>query len=332
MESSEGRRYVNPFIKGKRPTFKSDECIEYCLNATDILMLPLLTPPYQADLNPSKVHEMIESYTKNPEFMRFKNTIVIAVSNKAMYLVDGQHRVEMMKRIPITHTFRVLLYTIQSDDDMRVLFREMNHDSHKNLAYVSLGADAARMVDEVYAYLDRKPFTKKRGESLLYTVRGFMDSIADYTRRFASSADLIRDLEEKHAAFKGNTEFINFYAEERGCVESGFVMPIKGCNFVNYLLHAAPPVYTGKGTKIYRTLPLTLKKIVWAKHVGMDKGSTKCFVCKITDIHQMSFHCGHVIPKSKGGENTPENLRPICQSCNSSMGTIHMDSFVDHCI
>ena len=42
----------------------------------------------------------------------------------------------------------------------------------------------------------------------------------------------------------------------------------------------------------------------------------------------MSFHCGHVIAEKNGGSIEITNLRPICQICNSSMGTTNMDVFV----
>ena len=42
----------------------------------------------------------------------------------------------------------------------------------------------------------------------------------------------------------------------------------------------------------------------------------------------MSFHCGHVISEFNGGNATIDNLRPICPSCNSSMGRTNMDIFM----
>ena len=42
----------------------------------------------------------------------------------------------------------------------------------------------------------------------------------------------------------------------------------------------------------------------------------------------MSFHCGHVIPECKGGKTNLSNLKPICQTCNLSMGTKNMDEFM----
>jgi hypothetical protein len=44
-----------------------------------------------------------------------------------------------------------------------------------------------------------------------------------------------------------------------------------------------------------------------------------CFVCS-HEIHISQFECGHVISHANGGAITVENLRPICGSCNKSMG------------
>ena len=76
-----------------------------------------------------------------------------------------------------------------------------------------------------------------------------------------------------------------------------------------------------------KTISLALKKLIWDKHIGLDIGRTKCVCCKTTEITQISFHAGHVIAESKGGETNVSNLKTICQNCNSSMGSINMDEF-----
>ena len=50
--------------------------------------------------------------------------------------------------------------------------------------------------------------------------------------------------------------------------------------------------------------------------------------CQVTDITQMSFNCGHIIAEYNGGETIVSNLKPICQSCNSSMGTQNMTDYM----
>ena len=77
-----------------------------------------------------------------------------------------------------------------------------------------------------------------------------------------------------------------------------------------------------------KPIPPILKRNVWNKCIGEEIGKAKCLCCKLVDITQLSFHCGHVIAEAKGGELKMNNLRPICQSCNSSMGTTNMDEYI----
>lgn len=67
---------------------------------------------------------------------------------------------------------------------------------------------------------------------------------------------------------------------------------------------------------------------MWSYWIGENIGKTKCLCCNLSDITQMTFHCGHIIPVYNNGENSVTNLKPICQSCNSSMGSINMDDFM----
>ena len=75
-------------------------------------------------------------------------------------------------------------------------------------------------------------------------------------------------------------------------------------------------------------IPLVVKRKVWDKWIGRSIGTHLCLCCKLTEISQMSFHCGHVISEKNGGNVCVDNLRPICQSCNSSMGSKNMDEFI----
>ncbi len=77
-----------------------------------------------------------------------------------------------------------------------------------------------------------------------------------------------------------------------------------------------------------QTISKAKKISVWNKHVGKDKGTTLCFCCKVNEISQMNFACGHVESEANGGTLDDENLRPICTTCNSSMGTENMREFM----
>lgn len=74
-------------------------------------------------------------------------------------------------------------------------------------------------------------------------------------------------------------------------------------------------------------IPHSVKMASWDAHIGYEIGKAKCMCCKINDILQGGFVCGHVIPESQGGPTTVENLRPICSACNGSMLTNNMKEF-----
>jgi hypothetical protein len=88
------------------------------------------------------------------------------------------------------------------------------------------------------------------------------------------------------------------------------------------------PVSVAPEKKKKKPVPAALKRKVWAKWLSEEIGKAKCMCCNLTDITQLNFHCGHIISEAEGGELKVDNLKPICQSCNSSMGTMNMDEFM----
>ena len=75
-------------------------------------------------------------------------------------------------------------------------------------------------------------------------------------------------------------------------------------------------------------IPKALKIAVWNKYIGEEIGKTKCLCCNITDITQLKFHTGHIISEINGGNINIDNLKPICESCNKSMGKKNMNEFM----
>jgi len=77
-----------------------------------------------------------------------------------------------------------------------------------------------------------------------------------------------------------------------------------------------------------KSIPLSLKALVWNKYIGEEKGVGYCQCCRKNIIKQISFHCGHIISERNGGSTTLNNLIPLCQTCNLSMGKQNMNDFV----
>jgi 5-methylcytosine-specific restriction endonuclease McrA len=75
-------------------------------------------------------------------------------------------------------------------------------------------------------------------------------------------------------------------------------------------------------------IPHKVKTDVWDVYIGSHIAEHKCICCKRTTIRQRDFQVGHVISEAKGGTLEINNLRPICGTCNRSMGTRNMVDYV----
>ena len=84
-----------------------------------------------------------------------------------------------------------------------------------------------------------------------------------------------------------------------------------------------------KSNTIYKKTPIpkTVRNCLWINYFK-NKREDKCQCCLRETISISNFHAGHIISEFKGGTTTLDNLRPICQLCNLSMGTQNMDDFI----
>jgi hypothetical protein len=79
-----------------------------------------------------------------------------------------------------------------------------------------------------------------------------------------------------------------------------------------------------------KSIPLVLKRRLWNKYFGEQNGIATCPCCKLSQISTFSFHCGHIVSERNGGLLMLDNLIPLCQSCNSSMGTKSYNDFCEY--
>ena len=147
-----------------------ERCIEKIVSFEIIYKIiinnELDTPIYQTHLNTDKVNEMIESYHNNPDYLIFKNKIVIGdiITGNKKYILDGQHRIEMAKQIyekDKTNDFLNFCYfEIKEDKDMKELFNEVNKDSLKT--------NHSSHIDKIWHLAHRKLCTVVKKEGIYY--------------------------------------------------------------------------------------------------------------------------------------------------------------------
>jgi len=91
-----------------------------------------------------------------------------------------------------------------------------------------------------------------------------------------------------------------------------------------------PVQETKPKTQKRRAIPKRVRGLVWKAHFG-EAMTGSCFCCQKIIEALDDWHAGHIIAHANGGRDNVDNLRPVCISCNLSMGTENMDDFKKRC-
>lgn len=137
-----------------------------------------------------------------------------------------------------------------------------------------------------------------------------------------------------------NTIIEPIYDEKFGYRERSFTKPFdcrhyfcgkcylrdkKCCNVCGYIppkkiINPSPSIKINAQEKIARkSIPKRVRDLLWEKY-----GQPLCPICEHKKMSFSDFHCGHIISVYNSGGDDINNLRPICDKCNLSMGTDNM--------
>jgi 5-methylcytosine-specific restriction endonuclease McrA len=336
-------KYLDEIFKENLLKINSHNYKEYKYTFSEFLKIIdnnyIKTPIFQSVINEDKVNEMIFSYKNNPEFFNFKNKIVLCYipsSENNIYIMDGQHRIEMIKEL---HNLNyddfiyICCYIIQDEEKVKLLYDELNKDSYKNMNYVFLDDFSKELHNKFVDYLRTNYLfyfeKKQKRDAYRKTITEFLNDVEDknYLLKFNSFNDLKEDFENANFTYnyliKYKVMFANndkiFYKDEHDCVSNGIVFTLRNNNFTDYLLNRnITPHHKFKKEK--KRITKKLKKEVWIKEFGNKKeGKCPYKSCK-NIIYEKDYSCGHVISEYNGGETTIKNLRPMCYGCNNKLG------------
>lgn len=73
-------------------------------------------------------------------------------------------------------------------------------------------------------------------------------------------------------------------------------------------------------------IPIATKRLVWHTCIGESIGKANC-LCS-SEMTQLSFQCGYIVPELHSGPSKISNLRPICSMCKIRMGTKTMEEWM----
>ena len=307
-----------------------------------------IKPDFQGALIEEKFLSMVECYKKNSSNLHLKDIITVIELNGTLYIIDGQHRIEMVCRLylenPAIDDYLIFCYRkVKNMSEARELFEEINKDSHKNKLYIEspqfikICADELKnQLKSIYGnHFRRRSSKNSRIKSLDDLVRELLEinfiSVDDdptllYNRLIQYNNKFYKDF---------NYEFIldkvpnAFYKVEMPAIQDKFIISIKGTNFINYLENEGDIKANHELKKTKSRITRALKLATWNKEFP-NKINGYCPIPYCMNvITQNNFHCGHIISEYNGGPTKLMNLRPICAACNLAMGSKNWDEWVD---
>ena len=220
---------INKLLKSRSPIITIDDNNIYKCTFKELRNITNIdTPVEQVNLDDDKINEMIKAYNTNKHYFLGKCLITISKTtidnNTVYYIMDGQHRLEMIKRLPFTENIELLLsiININTIEEFHKLFNELNIDSLK-YKFKNLSIFEKQNLYLIKKELQNKyTFLPKKSSETnpLYTISEFIEQISNNF----SALNIIEILEEKNNLFFDKLsylEIINEYSfseTEKKCI------------------------------------------------------------------------------------------------------------------
>lgn len=317
------------------------------------------TPPFQRSIEEDKVKNIIDCYKKKHKindnyFIHHGYTLSICKigNNKEFWVIDGQHRLEAIKRLS-DYEFSIIIRiklckTIQ---DMQNDFKYININTKIPLTYTYFENEFLQStLLLVKAELEnnfKKCFSrnkKKSNRSNKMHINSFM-GLFDIVK--------IKKLYNKYNIDYGNNQYLydkllkinkiifekfqefensgreNYFINkiDKKAIEKNFYLSLYNVNWIEKLYDTNYDIEI-KALEKYKKkhIPKKIKIEVLNRDFGKEYNIGKCYVCS-DKIYRDDVHIGHIIPEYSGGKTIKENLRAICSKCNLSMGTRNMNEY-----
>jgi len=313
-------------------------------------------PPMQGSLEDERVKSMVKEYIDKPRLFRCKDKIMIADLNSNWFVIDGQHRLNMIEELykehnkyEETHKFTLCWFKVKTHDELEDLFTSLNMDSMKNKYYITLEQTEKIRISnfmELFSHHFKVHFCKKKSNaptSRIYAVEEIRDKLITmgFFSKYSgySHDDLLKTIKDKNDEFytlnryevEMETNPDSFYKDELSKIQSKFVISLKKNNFLEWLNDPDnnTPIHRRKTKK--KTIPQKLRNAVWFNEYGKGTYSGVCPIPCCDNVLKNDkgcFQAGHLTSEANGGEVKLTNLRPICSSCNIQMGTTNWDDYV----
>lgn len=329
------------------------------MSTKDINVLTIMKPEIQRIIDNSKVEEIIkmqlEYFKEHNHFnLSASSPLNIHFYENKYWLLDGQHRLSAMEKLYTHYGHNIEVYVqivnVDNYEELKNNYEmiNMNTPLPDFTIYSDVDKNIPESVANYFQLIYPKIWSRNRKarrphiyfnyfqETLAYIceqlkikdIEVLKDIIIKYNERLSKWG---ADAFEK--SYKVN-ESIYKIANEQGFYIGLFsYQPSEeyGYQWAKKIVEEN----TGKiikSTSSYskkKKIPKKIKNDSWDKNVGKDVGETTCICCRISEINAKDFIAGHIISEKNGGKVIVENILPICNQCNSSMGVMNMDEYIN---
>ena len=324
------------------------------------IMCNIKTPDVQVDLSQSKVNNMTVSYNKYPHHFGSRSLITIAHvkmnHTDEYFLVDGQHRVAMIKELLKTDNnsnIIVALVTVKSDKEFKQLFDDINADSLKyNIKdYSVFNKKLYELLKKKYSNYSYLPKINS-GENTLYTLSGFIDviigkKIMEHIKNNSVLTDAQKNddkfmaefifdyINTKQTEYFKKCKYTDNYIKNKNIYTEDEIISIENCscmfmiynNFVDCLFDETiePIHYFSTSFSITDMI----RANIWKKVFGRKRVPQKCpcLLCPNTIIkdNAATWNCSYIKHIMNGGLPEIANMTVSCIRCYNNMNKDKLD-------
>lgn len=311
-------------------------------------------------LNEEYILELLEDqrkeYNKHRHFSVLQS-ITCADFKGKRYILDGQHRVEMFRRLkrehyPLYQYIPVVIYNTSSMEEMVEYYRRINRNNPVNPLEISdmwfnYGKELCSWLVKLF------PSYCKTSANNCMSPHISMHAMVEYLKQYRvfervlERSDGILLLKQNIVALNDYitiryNEFMKFGMSpefSKRCAKCAKKCPTKPCflgmwrrfEWIEICLYMIATSTTVDNVDLYKfarerdKIPKTLRTQVWNKRNGntLEGG---CYVCN-RELCYENMECGHVVPFAYNGSVELENLEPICKTCNRDMGIMHLNEY-----
>ena len=323
------------------------------ISIKDLIELSINLPNIQRIIDTTHMNDILDyqiEYLKKYKHFNFIGVLNInyCEEDKINYLVDGQHRYSVMKKLyDMGHDFNIFIeiITVKTVEELKENFDIIN----KNTQMPQLSEEINKDIPEQVATLFQQKYknmwsvqSRANRPHLYFTY--FIEALAILTEKL----NIVKNFELEYIINSYNNNLLGWNKNnfpDSGSITDKMFKKAKDNKFMLGLFKQVSDEYRYKWVKDIihqrtgevilnnskkrkKNIPQKLRLDIWNKYIGADARTGKCLCCRNTVIALENFQAGHIISEKNGGKVHIDNLRPICVGCNQSMGIQNMDEYI----